>query len=109
MFKARPSKMWLYVGKADESVEETHVTDYIKKKCSITEDDHVIVKKLPLLGRSRAFQVGIEPTFYDMLNNADFWPSGVIIRRFNFRFGRNSSQENAFLGNPVQGGASTRS
>lgn len=104
MFKARPSKMWLYVGKAAETVEETHVAEYIKKKCSISEDDQLVVRKLSLLGRSRAFQVGIDPKYYDVLSNGDFWPNGVIIRRFNFRTSvrKDMNQGAAFLENPVQ-------
>lgn len=105
MFKARPSKMWLYVGKVAETVEEAHVINYITKKCSIKEEDQVIVRKLPLLGRSRAFQVGIDPKFYDELNKSEFWPNGVIIRRFNFRFKRDASQQAAFLEDRLQNSA----
>ncbi|KAK9882552.1 hypothetical protein WA026_021900 [Henosepilachna vigintioctopunctata] len=86
VFRAKPSKMWLYVGKAMNSVTESIVKEYIINKCNITDSDEVEVYRLSSLGKSLAFQVGIDVSRYDEVNCADFWPKGIIIRRFHFDF-----------------------
>ncbi|KAK9880141.1 hypothetical protein WA026_008656 [Henosepilachna vigintioctopunctata] len=85
-FRAKPSKRWLYVGRAMKTVTESIVEDYIIKKCNITEKDEVEIFKSALLGKSEAFQVGIDPTHLSKISCAEFWPKGIIIRRFHFDF-----------------------
>lgn len=105
-FKARPSKMWLYVGRADESVEESDVREYVERKCSITDKELLVVKRLSLLGRSRAFQLGIDRCYYKSLLDGSFWPSGIMVRRFNFSRQavktQSSSEGKSFLNPPNQ-------
>lgn len=86
-FRGKPSKMWLFVGRAVESVQEIDVATYIKKKCSFDNDELLSVKKLSVLGNTNSFQVGIDPKYYDLLVKSEFWPSGIIVRRFRFRSG----------------------
>lgn len=97
LFKARPSKIWLYVGRAEQTVTEAEVTDYIVKKCSVTDKSEVEVKKLDFIGRSSAFQVGVDTKYQDSVNNPEFWPAGIIVRRFKFP-ARKPRQTGAFLG-----------
>ncbi|KAK9872810.1 hypothetical protein WA026_019594 [Henosepilachna vigintioctopunctata] len=102
-FRAKPSKMWLYVGRAMTSVTESIVKDFIVSKCKITEVEDVDVKKLSLLGNSSAFQVGIAPAYFEEINRAEFWPQGIIIRRFHFDFKKNNTTgKNHFLYNTPQ-------
>lgn len=84
-FRARPSKMWLYIGKVNEGVGQEVVEKYIKEKCPVSSTNDLIVKQLPTLGRSPSFQVGIDVRYYDKLKLAEFWPSGIVVRRYNFR------------------------
>lgn len=85
-FKARPSKMWLYVGRAMPTVTGTVVEEYMVRKCGITDKNEVEVKELPFVGKSRAFQVGIDPGYFEKVNCGEFWPKGIIIRKFYFGF-----------------------
>ncbi|KAK9884223.1 hypothetical protein WA026_005172, partial [Henosepilachna vigintioctopunctata] len=55
-FRAKLSKMWLYVGRAMTSVTQSIVKDFILSKCKITDIEEVEVKKLSLLGNFSAFQ-----------------------------------------------------
>lgn len=96
-FKAKPSKMWFYIGRAAETVSENMVCEYIKKKCSITNNEQIIVKKLNLVGNTNAFQVGIAHKYYELLNTSEFWPEGIIVRRFRFKYNTEKSP-GAFLG-----------
>ncbi|KAK9887553.1 hypothetical protein WA026_023358 [Henosepilachna vigintioctopunctata] len=90
-------------GRAMTSVTESIVKDFIVSKCKITE---VEIKKLSFLGNSSAFQVGIDPAYFEAINQAEFWPQGIIVRRFHFDFKKmNTKGKNHFLCNPSQGTA----
>lgn len=84
-FKARPSKMWVYVGKVNEGVSKETVEKYIRDRCSISTASDLVVEELPTVGRSPSFRVGVDNKYYEQLKLPDFWPSGIIIRRYNFR------------------------
>ncbi|KAK9887208.1 hypothetical protein WA026_021051 [Henosepilachna vigintioctopunctata] len=106
VFRAKPSKMWLYVGKAMNTATETIVKDYIMNKCNSTDADKVEVYKLPLLGKSLAFQIGVDISLFDQVNCADFWPKGIVIRRFHFDFNKtkkDTTGKHNFLGNQSKG------
>lgn len=79
--------MWLFIGRAVESVVEADVATYIKNKCTIADDDLLVVKPLSSTAKSRSFQVGIDPKYYSALIQGEFWPAGIVVRRFNFRAG----------------------
>lgn len=103
-FKARPRKMWLYVGRANENVKSNHVENYIKTRCGIENSDELSVRELAFLGRSPSFQVGVDAKYFDMINTSEFWPSGILIRRFNFKFNqanKNETSQSNFLGHPM--------
>lgn len=93
VFKARPSKMWIYVGKVNEGVKSETVKKYIKDKCSVANDGDLVVEELPTAGRSPAFRVGVDNKYYEQLKLPDFWPSGIIIRRYNFRVNKTKPTE----------------
>lgn len=92
-FISRPSRMWVYVGRADESVTEAKVDEYIRKKCEVSNTSDLVVKTLMTKGRSPSFQVGIHPRYYETLLKDEFWPSGILVRRFNFRNDRKQQKE----------------
>lgn len=83
-FKSQPKKMWIFVGKVGEGVKKETVEEYIRSKCSIKNLNELIVNELTTRGKSTSFQVGIDDKYYEDLKASDFWPSGIIIRRYNF-------------------------
>lgn len=89
-FRAKPSKMWLYVGRALETVTERDVLEHLRKGCRITSEDEIVVKRLASKGRSSAFQVGIDPGYYSQVLRGEFWPAGIVVRKFIFRFANGS-------------------
>lgn len=84
-FRARPIKMWVYVGKVREGVSVDVVKKYVMDKCKTTNLNDVTVRQLQTGGKSTSFQVGVHPKYYEELKLGEFWPAGVVVRRFNFR------------------------
>lgn len=95
-FKARPSKMWLYIGRVNEGVDEEKVERYIRGKCANANADDLVVEQLNTRGRSPSFRVGIDRKYYEALREAEFWPAGIMVRRYNFKSNKttNNAPEN---------------
>ncbi|CAH0547287.1 unnamed protein product [Brassicogethes aeneus] len=102
-FKACPSKMWLYIGRVSEGVEEVDVINYIKKKCNTAVETDIVVSQLSTIGKAKSFKVGISNKYHENLNQASFWPANIIIRRFNFwAHKKNSEEETANFSKPTE-------
>lgn len=96
-FVGKPRKFWYFVGRASDTVDESKISNYIKRKCCITKNDDLVVNKLNLESQRNAFQVGIDSKYNDMINNADFWPEGIVVRRFFFNFKKKRNENEGFL------------
>lgn len=96
-FKSQPRKMWIFVGRVEEGVSKEAVEGYIRDKCSIKNLDELVVNGLTTKGKSLSFQVGIDVKYYEHLKASDFWPSGIIIRRYNFWKDRREQSSENFL------------
>lgn len=84
-----PSKKFLYISRFDPSVTTDRIVEYICDKlqnCSpedvecklLLSKDRVIDNSLTFI----SFKIGLKETHYNMLNNSEAWPLGVIIRPF---------------------------
>lgn len=69
------------MGKVDNDTNINEIKTYICEKLS-SED--VIVDKLPTKGTFQSFRIGVKFIYKDNLLKEDFWPEGIIVRRFNF-------------------------
>lgn len=87
------SKMWLYIGKAAQSVNTKTIEDYVTRRLSISGED-LIIEQLKTIGRTNSFKLGITPQEYERINSSQFWPHGIIFRRFNFKRHRDDSKGN---------------
>ena len=75
--------MWLYVGKAKLESTESMVREYLEKRFPGRE---FVVSKVERQSVSTSsFKVGADFDLKDDLYRAETWPSGIMIRRFNFR------------------------
>ncbi|KAK9873560.1 hypothetical protein WA026_022973 [Henosepilachna vigintioctopunctata] len=90
IFRAKSRKIWLFVGRVELEVRELDVLNYIKEKCNISNEAEITVKKLSFEGRSASFRVGVQFKHSEQVNSSDFWPEGLVIRRFNF--GKNTTK-----------------
>lgn len=78
----RPRKAWFYLGKVKQDTTEDIITNYISSK--VSNQQTLTIEKLPTKGTTQSFKIGIHFDEKDVLLSEDFWPEGVIVRRFNF-------------------------
>lgn len=84
MLRAPAKRAWIYVGGCDRETTTTTIIEYIKDECP---DIGVIeCVELKTVGQLKAFQVGLKFEYLNKIMNEEFWPAGIKIRRFNFRF-----------------------
>jgi hypothetical protein len=72
---------WLYVGHLKTETNTETVKNYLRKNSIEGELD---CEELPGKGTNKAFRVGVPFKDLDRINSPDFWPSGVMIRRFRW-------------------------
>lgn len=76
-------KRWLYLGKIAGDTSEDAILEYL---CHISGHEEIVVKKLNTLGLNSAFSIGApNDEIYNVLNDKDFWPTGTLLRPFNFQ------------------------
>lgn len=80
-FKAAESNAWVYVGRVSSDTVAEDVVKYIKEK---TNEEKIICEDLKIIGRNKAFKVGINMNFKEQLYDPGFWPTGTLVRRFDF-------------------------
>lgn len=83
VFSSEPKKAWLYIGKAGIKTNCDIVKKYISNKLGI-DDDQLVVESLRSAGAARSYKVGVYYDYYDQVNKPEFWPAGVVFRRFSF-------------------------
>lgn len=84
-FVCEPKKMWLYVGRAGSQTTKETVTTYMKGRLGDMEDDQLVVESLRSMGVARSYKIGVDSRYYSEVNKAEFWPEGIVFRRFRFR------------------------
>lgn len=85
--QAATKTAWFYLGRLRENTTEETIKKYMIRSGYQGE---IYCEELPSKGRMKAFKLGIPFTFITEIENAEFWPQGVLIRRFFFRRGETS-------------------
>lgn len=85
-FAAVARRTYFYVGNVNPQTEKEEVVRYLKSKIPHGE---FILDALPMRENafSRAFKLTTDFALFDMINKAEFWPQGVVVKNF-FRFER---------------------
>lgn len=80
-FAAVARRAYLYVGNVNPNANKNTIVEYIRSKASVSD---FTVDELPKRDEalSRAYKLTIDFTLLDVFNRADFWPQGIIIKRF---------------------------
>ncbi|KAJ3616448.1 hypothetical protein Zmor_011890 [Zophobas morio] len=76
-------RAWFYIGKVDKDAEIDAIKTYIGKRLK-SSDVELIIEKLPAKGNFQAFKLGVPFIHKEVLQDSEFWPKGIILRRFNF-------------------------
>lgn len=79
-------RIWLFVGRTRPGTTVDAVLDYLKSEIPNGE---FICESINTTGPNPCFKVGAPMALKDRLECSDFWPRGILVRRFNFRIGRN--------------------
>lgn len=77
-------RAWIYVGGCEKETTVSVITYYIKGECSDIQD--MEYTQLKTLGNLKAFKVGFKFEYLNKIWNENFWPEGLKIRKFNFKF-----------------------
>lgn len=80
--QAADKMTWLYAGKLKPSTTTETVTKFLTKNGIQGQTE---CEELTTRGQNKAFKVGIPFHSLDGATKADFWPKGVLVRRFRFR------------------------
>ncbi|KAL3265471.1 hypothetical protein HHI36_009675, partial [Cryptolaemus montrouzieri] len=79
-FAASNKRIWLYIGRCEKETSVDDVAKYIKDKIPQSE---FIIEKLNSKGINSSFKIGDE-NLKDELYKSEFWPSGILVKRFRF-------------------------
>ena len=85
IISAADKRAWLYVGRTNLSTTTANLKTYLTDKL-VTQDvtvDELETSKVDIK-RSRSFKVGVSYEYLEQLETPEFWPKGIIIRKFRF-------------------------
>jgi hypothetical protein len=76
---AAPRMLWLHISRLNKVVTADDVLNYVKTKLP---NEKITCEKLTTQFENTSFKIGADFKLLKTLNQPDFWPSGVIVRRF---------------------------
>lgn len=80
-FEAPTPRLWLYVGRCRAGTTESQVINYLNKK--IPHHTFEVVK-LKSQGINQSYRVAADMALREQLYDPSFWPTGVVVKKFNF-------------------------
>lgn len=88
--QAAKKKAWIFVGRVDKGTSNEDLLQYLHKKCPNTNFD---CEKLSTKGPSGSFKIGFELDLLPQVMEPKFWPTGIIVSRFQFFRQRRNLQQ----------------
>lgn len=79
--QAADKRAWLFVGRLRTETTPDSIRRFLIKR-GIKEN--VICEELNTRSNLKSFKVGIPFQYLDRANEEEFWPTGIIVRRFRF-------------------------
>lgn len=87
-FGSGESLLWLYVGRCRQGTTAESIKSYMQKRSPGYSFE---VTELDGAGRNKSFKVGANISLKDELYNSDYWPNGIVVKRFRFRKSNNGN------------------
>lgn len=86
-FFGEEEMMWLYIGNVTKKSNPVSVKGYLLRKLELNNENEneLVVEQLNTMGDTNAYKIGIKSSLYHTVNDAQFWPSHVVFRRFFIR------------------------
>lgn len=102
-----PKKIWLFISRVNESVEETGIKNYISGKSAscVSNTDKISVKLLETKSNQagfRSYMVGVPMEVKEEVYKNEFWPIGVSFNRFNFMRGQKFLEQRSLPKSPPE-------
>lgn len=93
----KDKRLWLFISKAQESVEEKHIQEYIANKSKYEKEDISVsaLNTKPMEDNSKCFMVGVPLDMKETVYSNEFWPVGIRFERFSFYRGNHFLEQNA--------------
>ena len=80
--EAAEKMAWLYLGNLKKNTTTEKVKKYLE---SNGIQDNIECEELHTIGDKKAFKIGFPFKFLGSTDRPDFWPQGIVVRRFRFR------------------------
>nr|CAI5849305.1 unnamed protein product [Callosobruchus analis] len=80
-FAGADRRLWIYVGRCKQNSTEAGVGEYLQKK---SPGHNFTVVKLNSKGYHHSYRVEADTELKDVLYNGDYWPKGVLVKKFKF-------------------------
>lgn len=71
---------WLYVGRLSQQTKGSNIKEHLRKKGIDPQD--ITCEELRTLGTNKAFKVGIPYQCLEQVEEATYWPKGILVRPF---------------------------
>lgn len=83
-------KIWLFVSRVKDHVNEQIVQNYIARKSSLASETITVkcVETRAKFADNKCFLIGVDPAIKEEIYKSEFWPRGVNFDRFDFRRGQ---------------------
>lgn len=82
--KSVDRKAWLYLGKINKGCKEDDVVNFLTTKFPENKIQPIVEKISREESTSSSFKLGIDFELLEKVNKEDFWPKGVMVKRFFF-------------------------
>ncbi|KAL3288605.1 hypothetical protein HHI36_003042 [Cryptolaemus montrouzieri] len=80
IFRARESKLWIYVGRWDPQTDDTQIKDYLEKN---SPGYTLVVQKLQSKKQTRdqttSFRIAAHKDLQDVIYDPTYWPQAVML------------------------------
>lgn len=83
-------KIWIFISRVKDHVNERIVQDYISRKSSLASETVTVkcVETKTKFADNKCFLIGVDPAIKEDIYKNEFWPKGIKFDRFDFRRGQ---------------------
>ncbi|KAJ4427085.1 hypothetical protein ANN_24700 [Periplaneta americana] len=81
LIEAGVARAWLYLGRLSQHTTTEKIKSFLSRK-GIQQD--VVCEELRTMGMNKAFKIGIPMQNLEETEKPEYWPKGILVRRFRF-------------------------
>ena len=90
--EAADKMAWLYIGRLKQNTTTNNVKKFLERNGI---KGNIECEELPTRGERKSFKIGFPYGYLESTQGTDFWPQGIVIRRYHFQ--RNDGNTGADL------------